>query len=160
MALDNLDFDLDDLSTARSDDSDGIKSLRNALKAVKDQLKASQTELDTYRGEKRKQTLSELLESKGVKGKAQSLYPKDAEATEEAVTAWVAEFGEAFGLENPQTTAVPTEQQQAMQQMQDASAQAPAPLPGDVGTIMARLQAAQTREEAAAIYAELGWREV
>lgn len=160
MALDNLDFDLDDLSADQSDDSPGIKSLRAAVKAANATIKQLTAEVGTFRTKERTGTLSELLSSKGLTPVQQKLYPKDAEATEEAVQAWLTEFGEAFGVTETATTAVPAAQQQAMQQMQDASAQAPAPSPGDMNTLMARLQAATSPAESQAVYTEFGMRPV
>lgn len=155
--MSNLDFDLDDLTTDRSDDSDGIKSLRAAVKSLKDQIKQKDTELTTYRSKEREGSLSELLKSKGVPETAFGLYPKDAEASEEAVTEWVGKFGAAFGIQTAPTGLAP-EQVAAMQTVQAASAQAPAAAPGDMNTLMARLQAANSKEESAAVYAEFGLR--
>lgn len=155
--MSNLDFDLDDLGTERSDDSDGIKSLRAALKAANLQIRAQGTELDTFRSKQREGSLSELLKSKGVPETAFGLYPKDADASDEAVTEWVGKFGAAFGITAAPTGLAP-EQVAAMQQVQAASAQAPTPAPGDMSTLKARLQAANSREESAAVYAEFGLR--
>lgn len=158
MASNDLDFDLADLGTDRSDDSEGIKSLRKALNALKTQLQERDAELNTFRTEKRGQTLTELLAAKGVPEAAFGLYPKDAEATEAAVGEWVSTYGAAFGITQAPTTQVPADAQEAMQQMQQASATAPAPSPGDMNTMLSRIQNAASPEELQNIYAEYGMR--
>jgi hypothetical protein len=155
--MSNLDFDLDDLTTNRGDDSEGIKSLRNALKALKQQITERDTELSTFRGNARKESLTSLLKSKGVPEVAFGLYPKDAEASEEAVTEWVNTYGAAFGV-NPSPTGLSPEQVAQMQTLQQASAQAPSPTPTDAATLMARIQGANSKAELDAVYAEFGLR--
>lgn len=155
--MSNLDFDLDDLGTERADDSEGIKSLRAALKAANAQIKAANTELSTFRTKERQGTLSDLLKSKGVPEAAYGLYPKDADASEEAVTEWVKTYGAAFGIQ-VQPTGLDPATVAAMQQVQSASATAPTPAPGDVSTLQARIAGAKNREELHAIYAEIGMR--
>ena len=154
--MSNADFDLDDLTTNRGDDSDGIKSLRSALKALKAQINEKDTELSTYRTKVREESLSGLLKSAGVPDAALGLYPKDAEATQEAVTEWVGKFGAAFGINPNPAPGLTPEAVQAMQTVQAASAQAPAPSPGDAATLLARIQAANNKQELAAVYAEFG----
>jgi hypothetical protein len=154
----DLDFDLDDLSMARSDDSDGIKSLRAAVKALKAQITERDTELTTFREKSRAESLNDLLKSKGVPDIAFGLYPKDAAATEEAVGQWVQQFGAAFGIQASATTTSPAEQQQQIQRMQQASAEAPPPSPIDMATLRARILNAGSREELDKVYEEYGIR--
>jgi hypothetical protein len=157
---DNFDLDLDSITDANGGtDSAGIKNLRTQFKALKDQLAARDAELSLIRNERRTETVSELLRSKGVPEKALKLYPKDAEATEEAVSAWVAEFGEAFGIQAQDTNLSP-EQQAAIQASQAAAASAPPPSPMDLTNLRAEIEAAPDRAALQAVYEKYGMKDI
>lgn len=98
------DLDFDDLF---EDDTyqggDLVARLRKALKAQKKVLTEKDSELATIREENvtlksgvRARSLEQLLEAKGAKP-ALAKFMGDTEASEDAVTAWLAENGELFG---------------------------------------------------------------
>lgn len=84
-----------------TDDQDS-QLVRDLRKQIKERSKAATTleeELKALRAEKRESVLSKAFEAKGISPKAAKLYPADAEATEEAVSAWLSDFGEVLGVQ-------------------------------------------------------------
>lgn len=138
-------------------DSDLIKSLRKALKDAAKTIKEKDDVLSGFSKKERATTLADVLKAKGLDNpKVTKLYPADAETTPEAVDAWLAEYGELFGIDKQETTA-DAATQGAAAVISQASAQAP---PGnasfDVGALVAEIQNAKNDAELAAAYAKAG----
>lgn len=68
------------------------------VKDLRKQLNAAQKELKQFRTEKRTSTVSDVLSKRGINPKVAALIPADVEPTQEAVTAWLDEFGDVFGV--------------------------------------------------------------
>lgn len=68
------------------------------VKDLRKQLNAAQKELKQFRTEKRSTTVSDVLSKRGINPKVAALIPADVEPTQEAVTAWLDEFGDVFGV--------------------------------------------------------------
>ena len=86
----------EEIDTSAENDSPLVKQLR---KMVKDLTGKLHTATEAARGS----ILSKALEGKGVLdpkkiAKAVKLFPADQTPTEENVTAWVAEYGDLFGV--------------------------------------------------------------
>ena len=85
----------EDIDTSAENDSPLLKQLR---KQVKDLTGKLHTALEVARGS----VLSDALRGKGVLdakiAKAVKLFPADQTPTEENVTAWIAEYGDLFGV--------------------------------------------------------------
>ena len=98
------DEDEDDLDTdndVQLDGSDLLKKLRKAKRADEKRIKELTEQLETFTKSQRERTVKEVLEKKGVNQKAARLILKDldGEFSEDAVSNWLNENGELFGLE-------------------------------------------------------------
>jgi len=109
-----------------------VNDLRKQLKAKADAEKEMATKLQKLEGQVRKQTIKEVLDSKGVPSKVAALIPADVESTPEGVTKWLDEYGEVFNIPKAEVQAQPatevaTETVDAIKTMQDVSASAETP---------------------------------
>ena len=96
------------------DDDNGAdnspRALRDALKAAQKELKSTKAELakqaeevSKFLTQSRSATISDLLKSKGVNPKASGLIPSTVEATEEAVNAWLEQYGDVLNITSSDT---------------------------------------------------------
>ena len=98
---DEEDDDLDNETETQMDGSDLLKKLRKAKRADEKRIKELTEQLETFTKTQRESTVKAILEQKGVNQKAARLVLKDLEGdfSEEAVSNWLTENGELFGLE-------------------------------------------------------------
>ena len=98
---DEEDDDLDNETETQMDGSDLLKKLRKAKRADEKRIKELTEQLETFTKTQRESTVKAVLEQKGVNQKAARLVLKDLEGdfSEEAVSNWLTENGELFGLE-------------------------------------------------------------
>ena len=98
---DEEDDDLDNDTETQMDGSDLLKKLRKAKRADEKRIKELTEQLETFTKTQRESTVKAILEQKGVNQKAARLVLKDLEGdfSEEAVSNWLTENGELFGLE-------------------------------------------------------------
>lgn len=87
---------------------DGPADLRKAHRAatrkakeLEKQLAEAQEQIKNLTGKVRGTSISEVLQAKGVNPKVAKLIPSDVEATDEAVTKWLDEFGDVFNITVP-----------------------------------------------------------
>jgi len=98
---DDADFDPDDDDLDDDDSGDGsnlVKQLRKQLRAKDKELVKITSAVKKMADASRKSTLSDLLKAKGVNEKAAVFIPKDVEATEEAISAWIDEYKDVLNL--------------------------------------------------------------
>lgn len=93
---DDDDLELDETSDVK--DTPLVKDLRKQIKDLQKQNQTLNEENSGFKTKQRVSDLAEVIKSKGLDAKVASLYPKDAEATPEAVDAWLAEYGTVFGI--------------------------------------------------------------
>lgn len=149
--------DLDALLNESDNDSDLVRTLRSAIKTLKQENKQNAEALSSLRKENRTRTLADVLKDKGVSEKAAKLFPADTEPTAEAVDEWLGEYGDLFGIEvKPQTSAT-QEQVAAAQRISAATAGAP-PAAGalDIDGLLAAIASASTQAELDSAYARAG----
>lgn len=79
-------------------DSQLLKKLRRELTQTKNALKQRDGELSSLKTESRKRTVRDVLESKGLNPKIAAFVPTDVEPNDEAVSAWIDEYGDVFGV--------------------------------------------------------------
>lgn len=79
-----------------SEDTDGIKQLRQHAKDTADALKAANEQLAKYQAQERDATVKSVLKAKGLPEKAATFYQGDA--SEDAVSKWVDENADIFGV--------------------------------------------------------------
>lgn len=94
----NSQFEVDeDEDEEYVDETTLLRQLRKQLKDAQKRDAEREAELARLRGADRERSLSEVLAAKGLNSKVAKLYPKDAEATPEAVDTWLSEYGDVFG---------------------------------------------------------------
>ena len=98
---DEEDEDQDTDTDTQMDGSDLLKKLRKAKRADEKRIKELTEQLEGFSKAQRESTVKSILEQKGVNQKAARLILKDldGEFSEDAVSNWLNENGELFGLE-------------------------------------------------------------
>ena len=89
---DDDDFDED------FEPQDVVKQLRRVNKTLEKRLKELEVEATTLKNQTRQRTVKDVLTAKGINPKVAAFIPQDIEITEEAVTAWLDEHGDVFGV--------------------------------------------------------------
>jgi len=79
------------------DESDLVKQLREVIKKGKKANEEYETELKQLRPQVRNASVSDILSGLKVNPKIAKVIPSDVEASEEAVKAWLDEYGDLFG---------------------------------------------------------------
>ena len=98
---DDEDDDLDTDTETQMDGSDLLKKLRKAKRADEKRIKELTEQLETFSKAQRESTVKSVLEKKGVNQKAARLVLKDLDGdfSEEAVSNWLDENADLFGIE-------------------------------------------------------------
>jgi hypothetical protein len=128
----NYDNNYDD-DEYEQNGSDLVKDLRKQLRDKSRELDDLTKELGQFREQARKATVSDVLSKRGINPKVAAFIPSDVEATEDAVSKWLDEYGDVFGAAQqgepaaqeatPQAQAQSTvtdEQQAQWQQIQES----------------------------------------
>lgn len=130
-------------------DSNAMKELRKAYKAMQKQNKELAEQLDSFKSNLRDRSVKDVLASKGLPEKVAALIPKDATSSEE-VEAWLGEYGDIFGLtqaSSEQAAQQPVSPElQAMTRIAETQSSGQ-PFSGDATQLDALIRAAQTPEE-------------
>lgn len=90
---DAFDSDEDD-----TEESGGINQLRKHVRAMQKEKKEMEAELSKLRHQSRTSSVGELLKAKNVNPKIAPLVPPDVEVTEEAISAWLEQYGDVFNV--------------------------------------------------------------
>ena len=99
---DDDDFDLEDGGTQSNDGSDLLKKLRKAKRADEKRIKELTEQLEGLSKAQRERTVKEVLNQKGVNPKAARLILNDlSDVNEEAVSHWLDDNADLFGLSRP-----------------------------------------------------------
>ena len=119
---DEEDDDLDNDTDTQMDGSDLLKKLRKAKRADEKRIKELTEQLEGFSKAQREATVKNILEQKGVNQKAARLVLKDLDGdfSEEAVTNWLDENADLFGIEVSQR---PDSQNLATLRQQDVMTQ-------------------------------------
>jgi hypothetical protein len=98
---DEEDDDLDTDNEAQMDGSDLLKKLRKAKRADEKRIKELTEQIETFTKTQRESTVKAILEQKGVNQKAARLVLKDLDGdfSEEAVSNWLDDNADLFGIE-------------------------------------------------------------
>lgn len=103
---DDDDFDFEDFEeeTPRrsSKDNDALRKVRRAERAKDKQLKELQAELETLRKFQRESTISKVLQEKNINPKIAAFIPGDLDASTEAISSWLEQYGDVFGVQQVQ----------------------------------------------------------
>lgn len=150
-----------DHSEEMPSDSNLVKKLRSKIDELAARAKELETENQSLKGQSRKQTLSSALTTRGYPAKIAAFIPADIEPTDEAIDAWLAEYGDVFGGAVNQSTQEQANQQapvvvasaadaEAYRRMNavEAGAEVPANISGD---ILAQINAAESMDDLMAV---------
>jgi uncharacterized protein YdiU (UPF0061 family) len=94
--MSEYEWDDDDIET--SNDSNAMKELRKAYKKLQAEKKELSEMLEGMQSSLRERSVKDVLASKGLPEKIAAFIPKDATTSEE-VEAWIAEYGDVFGVQ-------------------------------------------------------------
>jgi hypothetical protein len=83
---------------------DVVKQLRKVNRTLEKRLKELEEEATTLKTQTRQRTVKDVLTSKGINPKVATFIPQDIEMTEEAVTNWLNEYGDVFGVVQTEAT--------------------------------------------------------
>jgi hypothetical protein len=95
MATNYYDDEDDDTTT------DVVGQLRKVNRALEKRAKELEQELSGLRTQTRQRTVKDVLQAKGLNPKIAAFIPQDIDSSEEAITTWVNEYGDVFGIQTP-----------------------------------------------------------
>ena len=119
--------DDDDFTPSFESDTDLVRKLRKDLKQAQKRNKELEGSLGELSKSQRERIIKDAFASKGVNPKIASFVPQDIEASEEAVTQWLDNYADVFGIKLEEKQAVSQEDIQSMQRMNNALTGAEAP---------------------------------
>lgn len=98
------DFDMEDDTPQprQAESNDLVRQLRKAQRIAEKRAKELEGELQTLRTAQRDTVIKSVLESKGLNPKVARFVPADLEPTEDALSQWVTEYADVFGLTSSQ----------------------------------------------------------
>jgi hypothetical protein len=142
---DDEDDDQDTDTDVQMDGSDLLKKLRKAKRSDEKRIKELTEQLETFTKSQRESTVKSVLEKKGVNQKAARLVLKDLDGdfSEEAVSNWLDENADLFGIEVSQKR---DEQNLATLRQQDVMTQS-AVTPDRAQDLEQRMDNASSMEE-------------
>lgn len=153
-----MDNDYTDATAEES--TDQPRGLRAQLEAVLAEKKALQEEVANLKGTVRSRQVADILSAKGVPAKVANLIPSTVEG-EEAVTKWLEDFSDVFGIKTGEAQAdtqaeaaavAATPEAAATQRLQDLNNSGNTPT--KLADIEARMRDAKTPEELNSLMAE------
>lgn len=150
------DDDDDDDYTAPEVNNDLVKQLRKANKQKEKELAELKANFENLNKAQRERAIKDVLTSRGINGKIAAFIPSDIDASEDAVSRWLDDYADVFGIEQPQqaTPNVDPNQAKQYQKMTQTVEQGVSPDAGD--DIMRRLMNANSKEELDAVIRESG----
>lgn len=108
----NYEYADDEDDTLDNNDG-GITQLRKVNRALEKRAKELEKELMGIKTQTRQRTIKDVLQARGANPKIAAFIPADIDASEDAVSAWLTEYGDVFGF-NPEAT---TEEQKPAQDL-------------------------------------------
>jgi hypothetical protein len=118
----------DDFTPSFESDTDLVRKLRKDLKQAVKRNKELEGSLGELSKAQRERIIKDAFASKGVNPKIASFVPQDIDASEEAVTAWLENYADVFGIKTEEKQQfVSQEDITSMQRMNNALTGAEAP---------------------------------
>ena len=99
----NYEYDDED-DDFGNEPQDVVKQLRKVNRTLEKRLKELETEASTLKTQTRQRTVKDVLSAKGINPKVAAFIPQDIDTTEEAVSAWLTEYGDVFGVQTSEET--------------------------------------------------------
>jgi hypothetical protein len=123
--------DDDDFTPSFDSDTDLVRKLRKDLKQAQKRNKELEGSLGELSKSQRERIIKDAFASKGVNPKIASFVPQDIDASEEAVTAWLENYADVFGIKTEEKQSVSQQDIASMQRMNNALTGAEAPAASD-----------------------------
>ena len=95
-------YDDDDFLDEDFEPQDVVKQLRKVNRTLEKRLKELEAEATTLKSQTRQRTVKDVLAAKGVNPKVAAFIPQDLDVSEDAVTNWLNEYGDVFGVNTQQ----------------------------------------------------------
>ena len=92
-------YDEDDDFLDEDQPQDVVKQLRKVNRTLEKRLKDLEVEATTLKNQTRQRTVKDVLTAKGINPKVAAFIPQDIDITEEAVSTWLNEYGDVFGVQ-------------------------------------------------------------
>jgi hypothetical protein len=146
---DNINWDIEDeddedYTPTYDNDTDLVKKLRKALKAEQRRAKELETNLGELSKAQKERILKDVFTSRGVNAKIAAFVPNDIEASEEAISSWIDQYADVFGIQQD-APKVSEQDIASMQRMNNVLTNAEAP--GASDDIANRLANAGSEDE-------------
>lgn len=93
----NYEYDDEDDDTS----TDVVAQLRKVNRSLEKRAKEMEQELNSLKTQTRQRTVKDVLQAKGLNPKIAAFIPQDIDTSEEAITNWVNEYGDVFGVQTP-----------------------------------------------------------
>lgn len=108
-------YDEDDFFDEDNEPQDVVKQLRKVNRTLEKRLKEIEAEATTLKNQTRQRTVKDVLTAKGINPKVAAFIPQDIDVTEEAVSTWLNEYGDVFGVQQESTKGESQAQNPALQ---------------------------------------------
>jgi len=146
--MSNYEYEDEDDDYTTDSSNDLVKQLRKAAKQKDKELQELRSQFENLNKSQRERAIKDLLASRGLNSKIASFIPQDIDPTEESLSKWLDDNGDAFGIESGQTQATPNvdpAQAAAYKRMTNSADSGASPEHN--GDIMQKLMNANSKEE-------------
>ena len=140
----NYEYDDEDDDTTQDS---GITQLRKVNRALEKRAKELEQELSGLKTQTRQRTVKDVLQAKGLNPKIAAFIPQDIDSSEEAITSWVNEYGDVFGIQTPSEEKPAAKSPEVMAQARINNIAATGTAPDVDEDAFAKIAAAKTRED-------------
>lgn len=96
---DEDDFDLEEDQPKRDNNTDLVRKLRKAERTKEKRIRELEDELGSLRSMQRESSIKSVLSEKGINPKIAAFIPSTLDSTPEAVSAWIEEYADIFGIQ-------------------------------------------------------------
>jgi hypothetical protein len=136
----------DDVTVASFDsDTDLVKKLRKALKVEQKRNKELESTLGELSKSQRERVLKDVFSSRGVNPKVAAFVPSDLDASEEAISSWLEQNADIFGVQVQPKNEVNSRDVASLRQIDEVTTGALSPDKAeDMGI---KIQSAQSAED-------------
>ena len=143
---DENDEEDDDVTVASFDsDTDLVKKLRKALKVEQRRNKDLESSLGELTKSQRERVLKDVFASRGVNPKVATFIPNDLDASEEAISGWLEQNADVFGIELQPRKEIDSKDVASLRQMDNVTTGALSPDKAEDMSI--RIQSAESAED-------------
>ena len=139
----NYEYDDEDDDTT----TDVVGQLRKVNRALEKRAKELEQELSGLKTQTRQRTVKDVLQAKGLNPKIAAFIPQDIDSSEEAITTWVNEYGDVFGIQTPSEEKPAAKSPEVMAQARINNIAATGTAPDVDEDAFAKIAGAKTKED-------------